>query len=86
MYLDADPAELVSPLVSKARNGSGTALLGGAAMGSNENPLVEMLAAYSNPAEQVRKLRAGLAGALARDESPEEPGAATTGQRPRSMR
>jgi hypothetical protein len=40
--------------------------------------LVEMLSAYSNPAEQVRKLRAGLAGALPRDDSPEQPGTATT--------
>ena len=52
MYLDAgdegpfvaadDLADLVYPLVNEARNDSGTALLGGAAAGSNKNPLVEV--------------------------------------------
>ena len=38
-----DPADLVYPFaVSEARNDSGTALLGGAAAGSNKNPLVEV--------------------------------------------
>jgi site-specific DNA recombinase len=33
---------LESPLVNEAGNDSGTALLGGAAAGSNKNPLVEV--------------------------------------------
>jgi hypothetical protein len=52
-----DLAGLIEPLVNHARNESGTALIDGAAVGSGKNPLVEVLSAYLNPTEHVRRLR-----------------------------
>jgi hypothetical protein len=64
-----DLSDLVSPRVNEARNESGTARWAVPLRVQDKNPLVEVLAAYLNPANGVHKLRAALSESRPADTS-----------------